>query len=89
MAIGDDNDTVDDDWVHDSGSSCHLVNDPILLRDAQDCEEEGHLDDGETISLSQVGNLMLTVIKRGKHQTVTVTEVFVAKSLLKFLYEDR
>ena len=45
MAIGDDGDTGADDWVLDSGSSRHLVNDATLLIDARDCKKECHLVD--------------------------------------------
>ena len=38
MAIGDDGDTGADDWVLDSGSSRHLVNDAKLLMNARDCK---------------------------------------------------
>lgn len=83
MATGDDGETEDDDWILDSGSSLHLVNNPTLLQNARDCEEKCHLADGETIRLSRVGNVVLRVLAKGKQQTVTLTEVFLAPELAR------
>uniref|UniRef100_A0AAV1TBU1 Retrovirus-related Pol polyprotein from transposon TNT 1-94-like beta-barrel domain-containing protein n=1 Tax=Peronospora matthiolae TaxID=2874970 RepID=A0AAV1TBU1_9STRA len=75
MSIGDDSDDEDDDWILDSGSSRHLMNDTSLLRDARDCDQECHLADGETTKLTQVGSVVLTVLARGQQQDVTLTDV--------------
>ena len=83
MAIGDDGDTMDDDWVIDSGSSRHLVSDDTLLMDARDCKEVCHLADGETVGLSRVGNVVLTVLAKGRHTNVTLTDVFLATELAR------
>ena len=61
MAIGDDE---DDDWILDSGSSLHLVNDASLLCNARDCDQGYQLADGETIKLTRVGSVVLTVLAR-------------------------
>ena len=83
MAIGDDGDTGADDWVLDSGSSRHLVNDATLLMDARDCKEECHLADSETVRLSRVGNVVMTVLAKGRQKSVTLTDVFLAPELVR------
>ena len=47
MEIGADSITGDGDWTLDSNFSRHLVNDPTLLQDARDREQECHLSDGD------------------------------------------
>ena len=54
------------------------MNDASLLRDARDCDQECHLADGETIKLTQVGSVVLTVLARGQQQDVTLTDVYLA-----------
>ena len=83
MAVGDDNNDEDDDWILDSGSSRHLVNDASLLRDARDCDKQCHLSDGETIKPTQVGSVVLTMLARGQQQDVTLTDVYLAPELLR------
>uniref|UniRef100_A0AAV1UNA8 CCHC-type domain-containing protein n=1 Tax=Peronospora matthiolae TaxID=2874970 RepID=A0AAV1UNA8_9STRA len=83
MAIGDDGDTGADDWVLDSGSSRHLVNDATLSMDARDCKETCHLADGETVRLSRVGNVVLTVQAKGRQRNVTLKDVFLAAELAR------
>ena len=39
MAIGDDSNDEDDDWILDSDYSRHLVKDASLLSDARDCDQ--------------------------------------------------
>ena len=39
MAIGDDSNDEDDDWILDSNYSRHLVKDASLLSDARDCDQ--------------------------------------------------
>ena len=83
MAVGDDGDTGADDWVFDSGSSRHLVNDSTLLMEARDYKEECHLAGGETVRLSRVGNVVLTVLAKGRQKNVTLTDVFLAPELVR------
>ena len=83
MAIGDDGYTGADDWVLDSGSSRHLVNDATLLMDARDCKEECHLADSETVRLSRVGNVVMTVLAKGRQKNVTLTNIFFASELAR------
>ena len=83
MAVGDDGDNGADDWVFDSGSSRHLVSDSTLLIEARDCKEECHLAGGETVRLSRVGNVVLTVLAKGRHTNVTLTDVFLATELAR------
>uniref|UniRef100_A0AAV1UHD3 Retrovirus-related Pol polyprotein from transposon TNT 1-94-like beta-barrel domain-containing protein n=1 Tax=Peronospora matthiolae TaxID=2874970 RepID=A0AAV1UHD3_9STRA len=85
MAIGDKGDTGSDDWVLDSGSSSHLVNDATLLMDARDCKEECRLADGETVRLSRVGNMVLTLLSKGRQKNLMLTDVFLAPELVRNL----
>lgn len=40
MAVGEEIDDEDEDWILDSSFSRHLVVKPYLLRDARDCDQE-------------------------------------------------
>ena len=55
-----------DEWILDSGSSRHLVKDERLLLDAQDCNYQCNMADGETLSLSRVGSVRLCVMAGAK-----------------------
>uniref|UniRef100_A0AAV1U680 Polyprotein n=1 Tax=Peronospora matthiolae TaxID=2874970 RepID=A0AAV1U680_9STRA len=81
LAISNDSDEESDDWILDSGSSRHLVNNASLLQGVRDCEHECHLADGEVIKLSRVGSVVLTVKAEGHERDVTLTEVYLAPDL--------
>ena len=83
LAISNDRDEESDDWILDSESSRHLVNNASLLQGVRDCEHECHLADGETIKLSRVGRVVLTVKAEGHERDVTLTEVYLAPDLSK------
>ncbi|CAI5736696.1 unnamed protein product [Peronospora farinosa] len=80
LAVEDANDKKCE-WILDSGSSRHLVNDEILLEDARDCSHECNMADGETLSLSKVGSVRLCVMEGGKERTVKLTDVYLATQL--------
>ena len=65
----------------DSGSSRHLLKDESLLLDAQDCNYQCNMADGETLSLSRVGSVRLCVMAGGKERTVKLTDVYLATEL--------
>ncbi|CAI5725077.1 unnamed protein product [Peronospora effusa] len=80
LAVEDANDKKCE-WILDSGSSRHLVNDESLLEDARDCSHECNMADGETLSLSKVGSVRLCVMEGGKERTVKLTDVYLATQL--------
>uniref|UniRef100_A0AAV1TGU4 CCHC-type domain-containing protein n=1 Tax=Peronospora matthiolae TaxID=2874970 RepID=A0AAV1TGU4_9STRA len=81
LAISNDSDEESDDWILDSGSSRHIVNNASLLQGVRDCEHECHLADDEVIKLSRVGSVVLTVKAEGHERDVTLTEVYLAPDL--------
>ena len=83
LAISDNSDEEGDDWILDSGSSRHLVNNASLLQGIRDCEHECHMNDGEVIKLSRVGSVVLTVTAKGRERDVTMTDVYLAPELSK------
>ena len=81
MAIGEDSDDEDDDWILDSRSSHHLVKNASQPHDARYRDQECHLTDGETVKMLRVGSLGLTVITKDRQQKVALTEVYLAPKL--------
>ena len=79
MKIGENTDR--DGYILYCGSSLRLVNDQSLLQDAKMCEHECHLEDGESVKLLRVGNVVLTVVAGGQVRDVTLTEVYLAPEL--------
>ena len=66
LAVNDDSDNVNDDWILDSGASRHLVNDDRLMIDAEIRNDVVSLADNEKVGLSKVGSVRLSVVANGK-----------------------
>ena len=61
-----------DDWILDSGSSRHLVNDEAILFDSKDCNHTCNMANGEMLVLTKVGSVRLQVIATGFERTINV-----------------
>lgn len=59
MNVNEDEDDADEQelWILDSGSSTHLVNDLIILENAQACREKCLLPDGDLLRITKKTSL--------------------------------
>uniref|UniRef100_A0AAV1V1J0 CCHC-type domain-containing protein n=1 Tax=Peronospora matthiolae TaxID=2874970 RepID=A0AAV1V1J0_9STRA len=71
------------DWILDSGTSRHLVNDESLLLDSSSCSHDIAMADGESLRLTRTGSVRLKVLARGVKTIVTLTDVYLAPRLAK------
>uniref|UniRef100_A0AAV1UWD4 Retrovirus-related Pol polyprotein from transposon TNT 1-94-like beta-barrel domain-containing protein n=1 Tax=Peronospora matthiolae TaxID=2874970 RepID=A0AAV1UWD4_9STRA len=71
------------DWILDSGTSRHLVNDESLLLKSTACIHEIAMADGESLHLTRAGSVRLEVFARGAEVLETLTDVYLAPRLAK------
>ncbi|KAE8968244.1 hypothetical protein PF002_g28843 [Phytophthora fragariae] len=69
-------------WILDSGSSRHLVNDESLLEDVDDCSDECVQPNGESLSITKRGKVLLSVTACGKEQVVELINVYFAPDVV-------
>ena len=74
------------DRILDSCASRHLVYDESLFIDSTVCVHEKSMTDGESLRLTRVGNVRLEVLARGRKKNVTLTEVYIAPRLAKYIF---
>ncbi|GMF42895.1 unnamed protein product [Phytophthora fragariaefolia] len=82
LAVGEKSGEFDDVWILDSGSSRHLVNDESLLKDVDDSSDECVQPNGESLSITKRGKVLLSVTACGKEQVVELTNVYFAPDVV-------
>lgn len=58
----------------------HLVASDDLLNDAEDCESECILADGDSLRVTKKGSVLLHATARGEQRTLRPTDVYYAPS---------
>ncbi|DBA01373.1 TPA: hypothetical protein N0F65_001612, partial [Lagenidium giganteum] len=71
------------DWILDSGSSRHLVNDPARLINASACDSDCVLPDGQALTVTHRGDVSLMVQADGHSKMITLTGVYYAPKLAR------
>lgn len=82
MAVNETSDKFDDTRILDNGSSRHLVNDASWLEDVEPCDDQCVQPNGEPLSISMKGSVTLRGTACGVIQTVKLSDVYDAESVV-------
>lgn len=85
MQVSDDLD--DEDWILDTGASCHLVRDASMLSKAEDCASRDVLrqPDGTPLRVTKRGNVCLNTFVDGVHNEVELPSAHYLPQLTIYL----
>ena len=81
--IGDGCNSDLSDWILESVSSRHLVNDASMMQDVESCDHEVFIVDGKSLKMTKCGSVSLIVIANGKEKSITLTALYLAPQLAR------
>ncbi|KAL0587273.1 hypothetical protein ABG067_003124 [Albugo candida] len=64
-----------------NGLSRHFVNAASMIHDAEECDKEISMADGESLKITSVGSVRSQVVADGEERTVTLTDVYLEAQL--------